>query len=499
MFRRRKPPETVAAVDLGSNSFHMIVARVRDGEVHMLDRLRESVRLASGLDNRGFIGPEAVTRALDCLHQFGQRVRDLPLGSVRAVGTNTLRKARNADEFLELATRALGHPIEVIGGREEARLIYLGVAHSLADDGGRRLVVDIGGGSTELILGERFEPSHTESLHMGCVSMGRLYFPKGIITETAWRAAEIGARLELQPIEETYRRVGWQEALGASGTMLAVDKIMREQGWSREGITLEGLHLLRQTLIKAGDMAKVELKGLSEERRPVLPGGVVVLLSVFEALGIGQMRVSDGALREGLVYDLLGRISHEDVRTRTIDGIMKRFQVEPDHARRVEQTALKLLDPVAETWGLDQDHADTLTWAARLHELGLSISHSQFHKHGAYLVENADLSGFTLEGQRRIALLVRAHRRKFPVKLFDDLPILERRSMMYLAVLLRLAVLLHRSRTDAVPALEGLKAKDQGLKLRFAPGWLDANPLTRADLERESGHLKAAHFKLKVE
>jgi exopolyphosphatase/guanosine-5'-triphosphate,3'-diphosphate pyrophosphatase len=233
MFRRRKPSDTVAAVDLGSNSFHMIVARVRDGEMHVLDRLREPVRLASGLDHRGHLDEASIERALACLERFGQRVRDLPEGSVRAVGTNTLRKARMAEGFQERAGEALGHPIEIIGGREEARLIYLGVAHSLADDGGRRLVVDIGGGSTELIIGERFEPLHMESLHMGCVSMGRLYFPEGRVSDTAWRAAEIGARLELQPIAETYRRLGWQDALGASGTLLAVDRILREQGWSR--------------------------------------------------------------------------------------------------------------------------------------------------------------------------------------------------------------------------------------------------------------------------
>ncbi|MCG5494157.1 exopolyphosphatase [Ectothiorhodospira variabilis] len=499
MFRRRQPFDTIAAVDLGSNSFHMIVARVRDGQVHVLDRLRETVRLASGLDHRGNISDEAMERGLACLERFGQRVRELPLGSVRAVGTNTLRKARDAGDFQERAREALGHPIEIIGGREEARLIYLGVAHSLADDGGRRLVVDIGGGSTELIIGERFEPIHMESLHMGCVSMGRWYFPNGEIKTTAWRAAEIAARLELQPIEGHYKRVGWQDSLGASGTLLAVARILREQGWCENGISMDGLRKLREALLKAGHVDRVDLKGLSEDRRPVLPGGMVVLVSIFEALQIEHMRVSDGALREGLVYDLLGRNGHEDVRSRTINGLMKRFQVDEAHALRVEHTSLQLVERVGEEWELDQDDAESLAWAARLHEVGLSISHSQYHKHGAYLVENADLAGFTLQGQQRMALLVRAHRRKFPTKPFEALPARERRVLQRLAILLRMAVLLHRARTDIEVPIQEIRVKDRSLKLRLAEGWLEAHPLTRADLEREAEHLRNAQFKLKFE
>jgi exopolyphosphatase/guanosine-5'-triphosphate,3'-diphosphate pyrophosphatase len=495
---RRKQPETVAAVDLGSNSFHMIVARIDAGQIHVLDRLRDTVRLGAGLDEEGQIRPDAEARALECLERFGQRVRDLPRGSVRAVGTNTLRKARNSRPFLRAAERALGHPIEIIAGREEARLIYLGVAHSLADDKGQRLVVDIGGGSTELIIGERFEPQQMESLHMGCVSMSELYFPEGRIDSIGWETARTAALLELQPIAYHYRNLGWQRAIGASGTVLAIERVGREMGWSKEGITPDSLRAIGEALVKAGDVRKLELAGLSKDRAPVFPGGVAVLSAVFQALGIEHMSVSDGALREGLIYDLLGRIRHEDVRARTIESLMRRFQVDTEHARRVEATALGLLEQVAEDWGLNEDHADLLAWAARMHEMGLSISHSQYQKHGAYLLENADLPGFSRPEQQQLALLVRAHRRKFPAKQFADLPREPGEDLMRLAMLLRLAVLLHRSRGQQTLSLRADPAEN-GLTLRFPPGWLDQHPLTRADLQNERAALKGGKLKLKFD
>lgn len=496
MPKRLQQFDTLAAVDLGSNSFHMIVVRVRDQHVHVLDRLREPVRLAMGLDERGRLSREAIDRALDCLKRFGQRVRELPLGSVRAVGTNTLRHARMVEGFQEQARLALGHPIEIIAGREEARLIYLGVSHSLADTGGRRLVVDIGGGSTELIIGERFEPLFRESLHMGCVNMGRWYFEKGQITAKCWRAAEIAAQLELQPIQALYTREGWDVAVGASGTILSIERILHEQGWADSGITPEGLLKLRQALLDMGHVDKIVLRGLSEDRRSVLVGGVVILLSIFQSLGIRHMQVSDGALREGLIYDMLGRFESGDVRGRSVDGLMERFSVDRVHAQRVERTALELLEQAAEGWNLDQDHADLLAWAARLHELGLGISHSCYHKHGAYLLENADLGGFSLEGQRQLAILVRAHRRKFPRALIEERSPADAQLLTRLAILLRVSVVLHRARAELSVPISGVKVSNRGLKLRFDEGWLEANPLTYADLEREAEYLKSAGLKL---
>ncbi len=492
---------SVAAVDLGSNSFHMVVARPVNGHLNVVDRLREPVRLAAGLDADNQLDAEAQKRAIACLERFGQRLRDMPPGSVRAVGTNTMRKARNSDELLEAAAAALGHPIEIISGLEEARLIYLGVSHSLPDSQGRRLVMDIGGGSTELIIGERFEPHYMESLYMGCVSVSQGYFADGTITAKSMRRAEIAAGQELQPVEQSYRRLGWASAVGSSGTIRAVGDVVQAMGWSEGGITLPALKKLREALIAAGDVGKLgALQGLPPERAPVFPGGVAILLATFEALGIEQMQVSDGALREGLLYDLMGRIRHEDVRERTITGLSERYHVDKGQARRVEATLLHCLGQVADAWKLDQEcAASLLQWAAQLHEIGLAVAHSGYHKHGAYLLEFSDMPGFSRQEQRLLAVLVRGHRRKFANTLFKDLPEAQRERIMRLTVLLRLAVLLHRSRADAELPPLSLHADGKNLFLAFPTGWLDQHPLTQADLAQEAEAIKDGKFKLVFE
>ncbi len=495
---KRKPPDTVAAIDLGSNSFHMIVAQIKDGHVHVLDKLKETIRMADGLDKHNIITEDARARALDCLSRFGQRLRGMPRGSVRVVGTNTLRRARNASAFIYEAQEVLGHPIDIISGREEARLIYLGVSHTWADVDVRRLVVDIGGGSTELIIGEHFEPTHMESLHMGCVSMTRSYFADGIITENAWQDAYTAARLELRPIAKLYRDVGWGAAVGASGTILTVARIVNMMGWSDAGITAESLQKLRKAMLRAGAVKKLELQGLSKDRAEIMAGGVVVLEAVFERLRIERMSISDGAVREGLIYDLVGRIRHEDVRRRTIDALMQRYHVDAAHATRVEATALRLFDMVANDWGLDEDHADLLSWATRLHEVGLAIAHSQYHKHGAYLLRNADLPGFSRQEQRMLATLVRAHRRKFPIEEFEQLPdTIQREHVIRLAVVLRLAILLNRGRQQEHVRINSIEVSDTGLKLDIDADVLESHPLTHADLENERNYLKVSKIKLK--
>jgi len=490
-------PETVAAVDLGSNSFHLLVARTGGGEPVVVDRLREMVRLAGGLSRTQRLTRKSQERALDCLRRFGQRLRHMPPDSVRAVGTNTLRSAHNAGTFLEEAERALGHSIEVISGIEEARLVYLGVAQSLPDPDTRRLVVDIGGGSTELIVGQRFHPEVMQSVYVGCVSVSREYFGKGEVRNGSWQRAELAVLRELEPLRAGFRAAGWQEAAGSSGTVRAVQTVVRAQGWSEETITLASLERLRDVLLEAGSVKKVRLVGLSPQRRPVFPGGVAILLAVFKALKIQTMRAAEGALREGLVYDLLGRIREEDVRDRSVDALADRYHVDRQQAQRVERTALACLDRVAKSWRLGgQDQRRRLCWAARLHEIGLDIAHSHYHRHGEYIIAMSDLFGFSRQGQMLLAILVRAHRRKFPVEPFRELPGKQGRAAERLAVLLRLAVVLHRSRSpDPLPAFS-LRPGRGSLELRFPPGWLDANPLTRADLEQETGYLSKAGFEL---
>jgi len=493
----QQEPRTVAAVDLGSNSFHMVVAQVVDGQLNIIDRLREMVRLAAGLNARNELSPEVAQRAFDCLRRFGQRVRDLPRGAVRAVGTNTLRKARHSDDFLTQAESALGHPIDIIAGREEARLIYLGVSHTSAVPEGRCLVADIGGGSTEVIIGEHFDPQYMESLYMGCVSMSQSHFGDGVIDKKRMRKAEIAARLEVQPVERSFRQLGWKGAIGASGTIKAIGNVVNAAGWCNGGITLESLCKLRDALVEAGHVDRLQLAGLSPERAPVFPGGVAILLGLFEELGINAMQVSDGALREGLLYDMLGRLQHEDVRERTINVMRERYSVDRLQAARVELTAMELLRQAGEPWCLDQDeHANLLRWAADLHEIGLAVTHSGYQKHGAYLIENSDMPGFSRREQSMLAMIVRAHRRKFPSNSAKGLHSSDEEAVRCLAVLLRMAVLLHRSRLDDPLPPFLLNTGKKSLHLEFPDNWLRHHPLTKADLAKEADLLAAAKLQL---
>ncbi|MEW6354641.1 MAG: exopolyphosphatase [Pseudomonadota bacterium] len=488
-----KLPKILAAVDLGSNSFHMIIARVAQGRLHVLDRMRETVRLAAGLDKKNTLRPNAQKRALNCLQRFGQSLRGLPPDSVRAVGTNTLRVAQNSANFLRTAQRALGHPIEIIGGHEEARLIYLGVARSLAPDAKRRLVIDIGGGSTECIIGEGFRPLHMESLPLGCVGATLKYFPRGVIDRAAFARAEIAALQELQPIAARYRALGWQMSIGASGTVKAVLDVVQAQRWSDNGITLASLRKLRKRLFAAGHVRRLKLAGLRDDRLPVFPGGVAILLAVFESLGIKRMLYSDGALREGLLFDLLGRIRHEDIRDATVTNLCARYHVDMRQAARVERTALHCLQQTNL-----QRHADALRWAARLHEIGLAVSHSQYRKHSAYLVENSDMPGFSRPEQQLLTVLILGQRGKFPLINFQTLPDDLGKTAQRLCLLLRFAVLLNRSRSAQPPPKFTVQLTAKTLRIKFPRGWLAKHPLTKADLEQEKLYLKPAKINLRI-
>jgi exopolyphosphatase/guanosine-5'-triphosphate,3'-diphosphate pyrophosphatase len=486
----------LAAIDLGSNSFHMVVARVVDGQIVVVDRMKEMVQLGAGLDDSRHLRADAEQRALTCLERFGQRVRSLPQSNVRVVGTNTLRVARDTEQFLEKAEEALGQPIEVVSGIEEARLIYLGVAQDLGADDERRLVVDIGGGSTELVIGERFSPLDLESLYMGSVSMMKIHFPDGRITAKRFRRAEVSALQELERVERRFRRLGWKSAIGASGTVRAVAAIAAESSPGKTTVTREALKKIRNTIIAAERVEDLSLPGLGRSRAPVFPGGVAVLSAIFESLGIEEMEVSKSALREGLLNELLGRFLRQDVRTVTVDALMERYHVDREQARRVERMALALLPQVSTAWSLPEPRsAELCSWAARLHEIGLDIAHSHYHKHGAYVLENSDMPGFSQQEQRLLSVLVRAHRRKFPASSFKALSS-KARLIELLAVIVRLSVLLHRSRSD-IPEVT-VTAGRRRLEVFFPTGWLEMHPLTQADLSEEAEFLREADFDLRV-
>jgi len=473
---------TIAAVDLGSNSFRLQLGRVVDDQIYPLDSLREPVRLAAGLTPDKYLHDEAQARAIECLKRFGERLRGLPPGAVRAVGTNTLRVAKNAGEFMPRFEAALGFPIEVVAGREEARLIYLGVAHSLPMTPEKRLVVDIGGGSTEFIIGSGNQPHKLESLYMGCVSYSLRYFPDGRITKSNMKQAELAARIEVETIRKQFSRRHWQQAIGSSGTARAIGDILEANGWSESGITGDGIERLRGAMLKAGDAAKVALPGLREDRIAVLPGGFAIMSAIFAELDIGHMALANGAMRQGILWDLIGRARRRDMRELTVRQFMKRYHVESSHAHRVERLALKLFGQLS-----DGDKSQRvypmlmLSWAARLHEIGFTVAHTGYHKHSAYIIGHADMPGFSKMEQSQLSLLVLAHRGSL-----DKLRGMVAKDVDWtLLFALRLAALLHRSRSEVrLPAIHASKKKSTFIA-ELDPRWLAANPLTAAELRDE--------------
>lgn len=497
--RTQPEPEVIAAVDLGSNSFHMVVARFAHGQITVIDRIREMVRLASGLDDAGRLAAASQEAALSCLRRFGQRLREMHADRVRVVGTNTLRRARNTARFLQRAGRALGHPVEIISGIEEARLIYLGASHTLPLADGPLLVLDIGGGSTEVIVGRGFEPSTMESLAIGCVSLSDRCFARGRLSQRNFQQARLQARLEFEPVRSQFRRVGLSQAAGTSGTIRAAHGVLAALGRTGNGITIEGLEYLVGEMLAAGQVDALRLPELSKERAEVFAGGVSILVEAMTALGISSLGVADGSLREGILYDLVGRLTDEDARLRTVRAMMARYHVDAAQADRVEGSALMLLAQAGDDWDLGSEQAKLLlSWASRLHELGLDIAHAHYNRHGAYILENSDMPGFPREEQQVLACLVNGHRRRLDPEIFQGLPRRWQRPATRLAVILRLAVLFHRSRTSGSLPEVRLRVKGRSVHLILPGSWLDSSPLTVADLEREREFLVDAGFDLVI-
>ena len=488
-------PDTLAAVDLGSNSFHLQIGRVVDGQIYPLDSVREVVRIGAGLTADKRIDRASQAHALEALGKFAERLRGFPRQAVRAVGTNTLRVAKNAPQFLREARAALGFPIEVISGREEARLIYLGVAHSLPASAQKRLVVDVGGGSTEFIIGTGYEALLTESLYMGCVSYSLKYFPEGKVEKSGMKAAELAARQELAALVKEYRDTGWEEAVASSGTARSIENILRENELAAEGLTREGLDRLRSLLIKAEKADPDRIRGLRPNRAPVLPGGLAIMIAAFDALGLESMKVSEGALRHGVLYDLLGRVQHRDMRAATVAQFMRRYHIDVAQADRVRALALTIYDALT-PGGDREDDPDRvmLEWAARLAEVGLSIAHAAYHKHSAYVLSNADMPGFSRMEQARLARLALAHRGKLG-KVQDA----GFESADWKLVFgLRLASLILRSRSDAKLPFLRVAADAGGFAIDLPQSWLEENPLSADALDAEARHWKAVGMKLEV-
>ncbi len=481
--------ELYAAVDLGSNSFHMIVAEMIDNQLHVIDRHKDMVRLANGLDKKGNLTEEKMDAAIASLEKIGQRIAHIRKSNFRVVGTNTLRKAKNADEFRARATVALGVPIDIISGREEARILYLGVSHSLPSDQGQRLVIDIGGGSTELIIGEEFKPLLRESLHMGCVSYTKRFFSDGKISPENWNKAVLNAKRQLLPLVLKYKKKGWDVVVGASGTIKATTQVILESEFSDYGIDINGMHRLIEYCMLLGDIDNLkQLQGLSSRREPVFIGGLAIIQALFESLGISKIEHCTGALREGIVYDLSGRLSHNDIRKRTIDKLSSQFEIDKTQSLRVKMSIDDLVN--VSNLELTPSQVDLLTWAAQLHELGLTISHSHFEKHAGYILSHADMPGFSIQEQLKLAVLVALQRRKYKKEWLRKLSDQQYTKLLPLIIILRLAVIVNRSRITCLNEIVAVQISGKVVELKFKEGWLQDHPLTQADLQSEALYSK---------
>ncbi|NDU86192.1 MAG: exopolyphosphatase [Ferrovum sp.] len=475
------PQSVVAAVDLGSNSFRLQVARVVQGQPYTLDTLKESVRLAAGLMPDKTLDMATQERALACLRRFGERLRGVPREGIRVVGTNTLRVARDAEAFLVAAQEALGVPIEIIAGQEEARLIFVGVGHSMPRTRGRRLVVDIGGGSTEIIIGRGIKPQRLESLYMGCVSYTQQFFPHGRVTVKQWTAAQLAAASELQVLSASFGRGQWDQAVGSSGTARALAELLELNGFAEQGITRAGLDFLRQKLFQVRDLQQLVELGLRPERVPVLPGGLAIMSAVFDELGIESMQTTESGLREGVLYEMLGRLDQRDVRAETVRHFVQRYHADIAQGTRVEKLALTFYRQVT-TRALFRHYGPYLGWAAQLHEIGLSIAHGGYHRHSAYIIDNADMPGFSRLEQAIMGGLVQAHRGRLG-KVAERIT---HHEGWRLILCLRLAVLFLRDRTGRpLPRLKLLDG-ESGFSLQISAQWLSQHSLVAANLEKES-------------
>jgi exopolyphosphatase/guanosine-5'-triphosphate,3'-diphosphate pyrophosphatase len=488
----------VATIDLGSNSFHMVIARYHGDSLRIVDRLKQRVRLADGLDDEQRLSREAMERGLDCLRLFGERLRGFHATQVRVAGTYTLREAVNAQDFVRQAQQVLGFPIDIISGNEEARLIYQGVAHTQHTQG-QVLVIDIGGGSTELIIGEDFDCRQVSSRSMGCVSFTRKYFADGELSETRFEQAIEAAEYQLVPVLGRYLGLGWGQVLGSSGTIKTLLE-MCSAATHEPVIDLPGLLHIKSQLIKAGHIDKADIAGLSEERKPLIAAGLSILLGIFRSFNLDKMGFSDGALREGLLHAFFGRVKHHDIQLNTLQALSREYGIDQRQASRVRDTAQQLFAQVADAWGLDQGFGDLLGDAARLHEIGLHINFTGVHRHSAYILGNTDLPGFAQEEQKALAAMVRFHRKALKLSELEPLNYLPEQQLWRLVRLLRLAVALNRRRQDGVlPSLELGLGPDDELRLSLPAGWCDRNHLLLTTLEREQAYQAKAGWKLELD
>jgi exopolyphosphatase / guanosine-5'-triphosphate,3'-diphosphate pyrophosphatase len=485
----------MAAVDLGSNSFHMVIARIVDGDIQLLHREKQKVQLAQGLNDQLVLSEEAIERGLAVLAQFADTLKPFAPDTVRVIATYTLRRARNAATFLRRAKTVFPFPIEVISGQEEARFIYQGVAH-FEHFAGRRLVIDIGGGSTEFAIGEGLQPLRLSSRNMGCVSYALQHFPQGKCNEKRFARAILQAEQELEPIVSSFKAAGWQHAIGTSGTVKAIRDIVNSMAPDSNTVELVHLLALKDKLVQQENSEQLDIAGLTEDRKLLICSGLAILIAAFNLLQIEQLIYIDAALREGVLYEMSDRLQHVDIRQHTVASMQRRYDVDMAQAERVGNTALALFSQVQTAWQLSAEDKMLLGWAATLYEVGLHINSSGVQKHSAYILQNANLPGFNQEQQQLIATLVRFHRRKIRLDEMPAFNLYQVSQVVYLLVLLRLAVLLNQKRRDDLLPELHICGAVQRLELQLSLDWLRQQSLLAADLAAEQKALKKIAFVL---
>ncbi|QSX39035.1 Ppx/GppA phosphatase family protein [Shewanella sedimentimangrovi] len=479
---------------MGSNSFHLVIAREQDGSLQILHKEKQQVQLAQGLSPDGILSSDAMERGLNCLRDFSQRFSNLCETQVRLVATHTLRVARNRDAFVSAALKIIPYPIEIIPGHEEARLIYSGIAQSQVL-GKRNLVIDIGGGSTEVVIGEKNQPMQLSSLRCGCVSYNERFFADGQLTLAAFRAAQSAADKQFASLSKEYFSGNWEMVLGSSGSVKAICEALAEL-YGDETVTLSRLKELKLRLVQWGEISQVQLANVEARRVPLVPAGLAILISFFRRLGIGRLDFTQGALREGVLYELAGIGQYQDIRQRTVESIAQLYHVDQQHAAKVRDTVMAQFEQVADDWQL-RPHARLLSYAASLHEIGIHINSRGHHKHGAYIIAHSDLPGFSQDLQRDLALLIANHRKKPDLEAIGTLEPGHRLAMVRLLALLRLGVLTHLGRI-APPLTLKCSAID-GEQLLVRPQKGTKFNLLLKDLQREQKRFATLGLKLELE
>ena len=488
----------VAALDLGSNSFHLVVARINAGSVQILHKVKQKVRLAEGLGSDNILSQEAIDRGLNTLKIIADSLQGFEPDSVRIVATHTLRRAKNARQFIEAARHVLPYPIEVISGVEEARLIYSGVAHTSHADG-QQLVIDIGGGSTEFVIGEGFDALLCRSLQMGCVSYSQRFFPDGNLNDAAFEHALTAAMQELEHIENRYRKLGWVECVGTSGTIRTLFELCQAQSDNGNAVTLKALKQLQKQFVEAGHIDKLNMEQISDDRQAVIPGGLAILMAAFKALRIETLTYSSAALREGVLYQMEDELHHADIRGRTASSLATRYDIDKSQATMVLNTTMKLFEHCCDKWKLrHNDFRSMLGWAALLHEVGIQINSRRVQHHSAYILNNVDMPGFTQEQQLLLSTLVRFHRKKIRPTDIPTFSLYDEGAVSKLIALLRLGVLFNIKRQETFLPDFSTSISKTGLTIEFEENWLSQKPILSADLAQEKAYWQVLGLKLTV-